>query len=135
MKKTMISCAIIMIAISCSAQNAPAAAVKALKEKFPNATNVKWGKENAHEYEAEFKDGAKTVSANFSDKGDWMETETEIEVSALPQKVTDAFKKSYPGTTILEADRIEKPGGVIHYEVEYKSGLKKHEIVFDEDGK
>jgi Putative beta-lactamase-inhibitor-like, PepSY-like len=136
MKQLMISCAIIiMIAASCNAQNAPAAVTKAFQAKFPDAKNIKWGKENAHEYEAEFTDGAKKVSANFTDKGEWVETETMIETSALPQKVLDAFHKSYPNITIAGADKIEKSNGTTHYEVEYKSGAKLHEIIFDEEGK
>ena len=137
MKNVIFSVSILMIvAFSCAGQTvAPQAVSKAFAAKFPNAKDVKWGKENAHEYEAEFTEGTLKASANFNDKGEWLETEMVIDVSAVPQTVKDAFEKLYPGVTIIAADKIEKSTGTIHYEIEYKSGTKTHEAIFDENGK
>lgn len=111
----------------------PDAAKKTFKNKFPSATNVKWGKENAHEYEAEFKLGGKNISANFSENGQWLETETQLDLNALPQKVRDAFNSRYSNANVKEAARIESSNKVI-YEVEFKQGTKTIEIKYTEQG-
>jgi len=67
--------------------NVPAAVTKAFNSRYPGATNVKWGKENAKEFEAEFKLNGDNVSANFGADGSWVETETVIKVTDLPAAV------------------------------------------------
>ena len=47
-----------------------------LTVSIPAATDVKWGKESAKEYEAEFRLNGNNVSANFGSDGAWVETET-----------------------------------------------------------
>ncbi|HQH42100.1 MAG TPA: hypothetical protein PK825_10175, partial [Bacteroidales bacterium] len=46
-------------------QNVPEAVKTAFAKQFPNATKVKWSKENDKEWEAEFKTDGKAYSANF----------------------------------------------------------------------
>ena len=137
MKNVFFSVAVLlMVTLSCTGQTvAPAAVSKAFAAKFPNAKDVKWGKENVHEYEAEFTEGNVKASANFNDKGEWLETEMVIDGSSIPANVAEVFHKSYPGVIIKAADKIKKANGKIYYEIEYKSGTKTHEVIFDEDGK
>lgn len=116
------------------AGNPPAAVQKAFEQKFPKATDIKWGKENAIEYEAEFVLGGKKMSANFSEDGTWKETETEIEVSNLPANVSSSIKKQYPGWEIIGASRIDKPDNRIFFEADIKSGAKRKEVVLKKDG-
>ena len=87
---------VVIITMTCSAQtkNIPKAVIDALATKFPGATNVKWGKESAKEYEAEFNINDKSVSANFGIDGSWVETETVIKVSDLPVAVTARLPKN-----------------------------------------
>ncbi|HVT86887.1 MAG TPA: PepSY-like domain-containing protein [Chitinophagaceae bacterium] len=110
------------------------AAKKAFAAKFPNATNVKWGKENASEYEAEFKLNGQPVSANFKLDGSWVETESSIAVSDLPPAVTNAIKAKYPGTILNKAEKVEMPGGKTVYETVVKVNGKKKEIEINPDG-
>lgn len=107
---------------------------KAFAAKFPNATDVKWGKENANEYEAEFKLNGQPVSANFKLDGSWVETETSIAVSDLPSAVTNAIKTKYPGTILNKAEKVEMPGGKTVYETVVKVNGKKKEIEINPDG-
>ena len=112
----------------------PAAVKTAFTTKFPGATDIKWGKENAKEYEAEFKHNNTSVSANFKTDGTWTETETTILSSELPAAVTDAVKTKYPGAVYGITEKIEKPGAKILYEVNITVNGKKKELELNSDG-
>ncbi len=123
-----------LITVIFSVSNPPPAVLKAFEQKFPKATEVKWGKENATEYEAEFDLGDTEMSANFSPDGTWLETETEISVDHLPAKVSEAIARQYPDWQMTGASHVEKPNAKSVYEVNIKSGMKKKEVVLSEDG-
>lgn len=113
--------------------NVPSAVTNAFKAKFPTATNVKWGKENAKEFEAEFKQGNTSVSANFKTDGSWVETETVIPQASLPAAVSAAILKKYPGAVITMAEKTEMPGKII-YEAAIKVNGKKKNVEVNPDG-
>jgi hypothetical protein len=112
----------------------PTAVSKAFNNKYAGATNVKWGKENAKEYEAEFKLNGNSVSANFGADGSWVETETEIKVSDLPAAVIDAIKKNYPGAVITVAEKLEEPGDKLLFETVIKVKGKKKTLEMNANG-
>ncbi len=68
----------LVITLQGFAINVPIAVKEAFAKKFPAATNIKWGKENTSEYEAEFKLNGRSASANFLTDGSWVETDMEI---------------------------------------------------------
>jgi len=103
--------------------------------KAPNAAHVKWGKENAKEYEANFKLNGINMSANYDLNGNWRETETEIAVKDLPEAVSKSIKAKYPDAIVSGTDKIEKTDGKIIYEADIKVNGKKKEIELFEDGK
>lgn len=115
-------------------KDVPAAVKNAFTKAFPNVKNAKWSKEDANEFEAEFRAGKEEKSAVFDSNGTWINTETEIETNELPASVQSSIKKQYPGYKIREAEILETPNGVKSYEVEIKKGGMKHEIVLSADG-
>lgn len=134
MKNLVIILSSILISINVLAGTPPDTVVKAFQQKFPSATKVSWGMENSTEWEAEFKLGETGISANFLNDGTWVETETEIPVSKLPETVMASIKKDYPSWEITGGDRIESAKRGILFEADLKSGMKKKEVQLKEDG-
>ena len=112
----------------------PAAVTTAFNQKFPNATKVKWDKENAHEYEASFEWKGEKLSANFSDTGEWLETESPITFIQLPEKVKTAFNVADKGAIVKAVAKIETSKGTTKFEVEFKQGVKTVELFYTTDG-
>ncbi|MEO7307633.1 MAG: PepSY-like domain-containing protein [Ferruginibacter sp.] len=125
-----------MLAISLSgfAINVPKAVSDAFAKKFPGVSNIKWTKENAKEYEAEFILNGRSASANFLADGSWVETEAGINSTDLPAAVLAAVAAKHPGAKIFKAYKIETAKGVLTYEAEIKTGNKKQEMVLTADG-
>ncbi len=106
----------------------------AFKAKYPSITKVKWGIEKAGEYEAEFKINKAEVSVLYDEKGNILETETEIKTSELPTAVLRSIEKDFAGYKIEEAEKNESKG-VITYEVEVEKGKLEYELTYDANGK
>ncbi len=135
--KKIIFVAMVLIcafATSFAQSKTPTAVTTAFNQKFPNATNVKWDKENAHNYEASFVWKGVNYAANFSDTGEWLETETPTTFNQLPEKVQTAFNTSHKGVTPKAVSKIETSKQGTIYEVEIKQGAKTVEVFYKADG-
>ena len=111
----------------------PGEVKSAFDKKFGQAKEVKWSKENAKEWEAEFTLGGKDMSASFDPSGKWIETETEMKLADFPATVRDAIQNKFPDYTISESVKIEKPG-FSGYQAELKKGKEVREVVFSGKG-
>jgi len=89
-----------------------------------------WEKENGN-YEVNFKQAGKTMSAVIEKNGTIVETETVIPVSDLPASVAAYVNEHYKGAKIREAAKIVKANGEINYEAE----INHKDVVFDANGK
>lgn len=127
-------CIVATVVVHAQKLSIPAAVLEAFKAKFPEAKKVKWGRENAKEYEAEFLLNNSKTSANFESGGKWIETESKILITELPKVVSGAIVAQYKNCVITEAYRIEKPGGETVYEADIKMANKKKEVLLKEDG-
>lgn len=104
----------------------PENVMEGFSKKFPAAKKVKWEKENDAEFEASFKMDGKTMSANFDNNGNWLETEWDVKVKDLPKVVTDAVYQQYPCFEIEGAEYCESPG-FTGYEMEIEKCKRKVE--------
>lgn len=123
----------VLVGACCQKTNAPDVVKTAFAEKFSNAQNVKWDKENETEWEAEFKMENVEYSANFSKTGEWMETEYEVEKSALPPAILSLLENEYKEYEIKNIEYSEKPEGAF-YELELEKGEETIDLVFDNTG-
>lgn len=122
------------LSAKCQSTKVPEVVKKAFAAKYPNATNVKWGKEDATEYEAEFKLNAVAVAANFKADGSWIVTETEMPIADLPAAVSAAIATLHPGAVITLVEKMEKPGAIFLYEVAFKVNRKKNTLDLNAEG-
>ena len=113
----------------------PSAVIAAFKAKFSTASKATWEMENTTEFEANFKLNGKKVSANFDNTGKWLETETEIKVSALPTAIQTTLKNDFAGFKIEEASKIESLKNGNCYEAEIEKGEETFDVLFTADGK
>lgn len=118
-----------------TAEKVPAAVSSTFKAKFPAASKISWEVETANAYEAAFKINGEDVSANFDSTGMWLETETEINVSALPASIHSILDKDFAGYKINEASKIEDVKNGIHFEAEIEKGEESFDVLFTPDGK
>jgi hypothetical protein len=110
-------------------------ALKAFQTKFPTAKEIKWEMESKDDYEASFVMDGKKGSANFSGKGEWIETEMAIPKANTPKAVMDGFNKTYVGATIKEVYKIESKEGKNYFEIEFSLKGKTKEAKLDPTGK
>ena len=117
-----------------SSDKVPSSVLKAFKAKFANASDIKWNIEKSKDYEAEFKFSDIEYSANFRQDGTWLETETELKVSQLPQTVSQAISKDFAGFKIDEASKNETSDNKTFYEVEVSKDKEKYELKISTTG-
>lgn len=137
MKTTMLSVVLAAstMVTACGQTSVPSAVKQAFTKQFANAKSVKWGKEGSSEYEAEFKMNGQELSANYSESGQWMETETDMEVKDLPSAVMQTIQSQFAGYKLKEAAKVDMPNAPSVYEVDLKKGDKALEVQFSPDGK
>lgn len=119
--------------ISCDQQknDIPEKVQASFEEMFPTASEVEWEIENKNEWEAEFEMDGKEASACFTNEGEWIETEYEIE--SLPETIETILNETYPGFEIDEIEIVESPE-FNGFEIDLKNGEKEIEILVNDNG-
>ena len=100
-----------------SASKVPEPAQTSFTKKFVGVKDVRWEKEDGN-FEANFNEGGTKKSAVFNSKGEWMETESAIELKKMPPGIAEYIDKNYKGAKIKGTFRIEKATGTGVFEVE-----------------
>jgi len=134
----LLAVAVMILSQSCAQKSAenevPAKIQKAFAQKSANAKKVKWDKENANEWEAEFKMDGKDYSANFSSDGTWKETEYEIRKSDIPSTVKTKLDTDFSGYKMEEAEVSETTKGKV-YEFKLENDETDVQVAIAPDGK
>lgn len=134
MKNAVILLAVMLTAASANAQkiqdkDVPATVKTALQNKYPQAKELKWEKENGN-YEAEFEVSETDYSVLLDASGNILETEIEIKLDELPANAKEYVSKNHSGQKIKEAAKITDAKGTITYEAE----IKGTDLIFDSNG-
>lgn len=146
LKGLLLGSVIVLSQVACAQTSAPTEVLTAFSKKFPTAQKVKWDKESATEWEAEFKLDGKEYSANFTSQGIWKETENEIKKSEIPTEVEATLNKEFADFKIEEMEISETvEGKVYEFMLEKKETslevaisptgkVVKKEVVTEKDG-
>ncbi|MFV5690241.1 PepSY-like domain-containing protein [Flavobacterium sp. ZT3R25] len=110
-------------------KNVPQVIKTALHQKYSNAKEIKWDKEE-NNYEASFDINGVDNSVLFSQDGKIVETEVEIQINQLPKNALDYLNVNFKNARIKEAAKIINLKGKIIFEAE----IKTYDILFDEKG-
>jgi uncharacterized lipoprotein NlpE involved in copper resistance len=133
----------------------PKAVKEAFAKKYPTAQKVEWETEEnseeateengeeateaagEEEYEVKFKLNGIKSTAKFKADGTWLETESKIKKSDLPQAVKTAITTQFSGFGMEEAELVETPEVAKAYEVKLKDEKNETEVkaIFSPDGK
>ena len=114
----------------------PAEVTNAFQQKYPDAKSVEW-RDKLSSFTASFQLDSTTYIAQFSNKGEWENTEEAIDESDLPEEVKAGFDKSrYTDWNIGQVTRIELPGDELQYRIEVAKGdIKKRNLYFNSEGR
>jgi hypothetical protein len=115
----------------------PAAVTKAFKAKYPNVKDADWEKDGT-DYEVEFLMATKKYESKFSADGKWMETETKMKVTEIPQSVKTGWAKTeYKDWKIENVSKVESSDATMSsfYELEVEKAGKEKEVCVSSDGK
>lgn len=109
---------------------------RALRDKYPNATNVEW-EAKAGYYVADFRENGAELDVWFTTDAVWKMTETDlgIDVNKLPVAVKDAFLSSdYSNWVVDDIDKYEREDMTFYLiEVETR-GQKDRNLYYNEQG-
>jgi hypothetical protein len=114
----------------------PAEVTEAFKEKYPHTKNAEW-KDKLTAFQVSYEMDGDRYESKFSSKGEWLQTEKEIEQDALPAGVKDGFSKSkFTGWEVKSVTWVEDKDNNVQYRLFVKkSGVEKKYLYFDKEGK
>lgn len=140
MKKISLLVLVVMLfagAVNAQIRKIPASVTDAFKSRYPHAENVEW-KDRITYFEADFTLNGATVSADFSNKGEWKSSESKTTYEALPAAVKDGFNKSkYADWSKGSVAEIQEMGKGVKYKVyvEKSEPFQKKFLWFNASGK
>ena len=91
-----------------SAVAVPNAVREAFNGRFSNIKRVEWKLKADRNYEAEFIFQDTEIAAKFDASGKWLETESSILLSKVPQAVRDTVARTFKDYRIVETQIVER---------------------------
>ena len=91
-----------------TAEQVPAAVKQAFQKKFPAVKLVEWKIKTDENYEAEFTLKGTDIAAKFDPAGKWLETESAIAPSKIPQAVRATIAKQFKGYKVVESQTLQR---------------------------
>lgn len=132
----LIICAGISFSATAQIRKIPAEVTNAFTEKYGDAKNVEWG-DKLKNFVATFELDGKKYEARFNKKGEWLNTETELEEGDLPDEVKDGLSKSkYTDWETKALYKIDLPEDKVQYRIHVvKTSVQQKNLLFSDKGK
>jgi hypothetical protein len=141
MKKIVVLAVMFMGAVvfnsgSAQLRKVPAEVTEAFRAKYPDTKNVEW-KDRLSVFQVSYEMEDTRYTSKFSSKGEWLQTEKEIDEAALPEDVKEGFGKSkFTEWELKTVARIESKDNSIQYRLLVrKSGVEKKYLYFNAAGR
>jgi hypothetical protein len=118
-------------------KSVPAPVAGAFRAAYPKAVIKSCAKEidkDKVRYEFLTEEGKTHRDVVYSEEGKLIVAEETIPFETVPDAVKQALKKKHPKGTVTLSEKLTGEGGV-KYEFRVKSGGKRLELVFDDQGK
>ena len=140
MKISVQSCAIFLlylVFIGCATaqKDTPQAVQDAFEKKYPGENDPDWHKDSNGNFESSFKQDGKSLRADFSPDGHWIETERSIKKDDLPKAVENTIDKNFEEWEIAEIEEVHHYKKGKFYDIEFKQKGKNKDVEVDEKGK
>jgi hypothetical protein len=121
--------------ISCSEveqDHTPESVLESFGTMYPNAKEVEWEHEE-DTWEAEFMSNDHEVSAEYSETGGWIETETTLHRSEVPATVVEGIFAKYTNAEFLKFEEV-RGEDFLAYEVDIMFEEEEIEILISGSG-
>ena len=128
---------LVILLISCNNTakgQVPKTVKTAFKNKYPSEKKPNWEKDSHGSFEAHFKKDGKKYRADFSPKGNWIETELSIKKENLPKAIKQVISSKFKDEDITEVEYVQSATKGIFYDVEFKQKGKNKDVEFRENG-
>lgn len=126
--------AILLIFFSCESTEVPRDIQLKFLEIEPSAHNIAWKIDN-NIYQVDCLVDAKHTTSYFDKDGNWLETESEIDIEDLPEAILKTLQTKLSEYSIKDIELVKTNVSQVLYEVDLKKGSKVYDILFDETGK
>lgn len=121
--------------VSCTADSVPDSVKNKFLEIEPSAYSIRWVNDgDIYKVYYKLKDKDK-VTSYFDFNGNWMETETEIEVEELSAAVIQVLQIKFSEYEIVDIEIVNTSDGQVLYEVDLSKESKTYDILFDTTGR
>ena len=110
----------------------PESVLKSFSTMYPNAKEVEWEHEE-DTWEADFTSNEHEISAEYSEAGGWIETETTLHRSEVPSLVVDGIFEKYPNAEFLKFEEV-RGEDFLAYEVDIRFEGEEIEILISGSG-
>ena len=117
------------------AQAVPPEVEEAFEEKYGNAELERWEVDVNGYWEAQFEIGDEEYRADFTKEGTWVETERNLKLDQLPDRVQEAIKLDFGNDEIAEIEEVDHPRKGLFYDVEFKRPGKNADVEYTPEGK
>ncbi|MBW2961705.1 PepSY-like domain-containing protein [Mesonia aestuariivivens] len=116
-----------------SSSEVPTTIQSQFKQAYKNATDIEWEKE-MNNYKVEFEINRMDYEVWYSETGEQVKFEKEIQPNELPTAVTTAIKTNYSDYSIDDCE-MRKVEGRTTYMIELEKWFNEIDVVYNKKGK